>query len=900
MGIFDRFPYSSTHEMNLDFMLGKATEIAEDMQQVTAGMEQVQAGLEAISEKTEQATQAAAQAAQSASSIEGSVTAAEEAAEEAQMHNESAQTWANNALTYKADCQRAATEAAASSSSAAQAATAAAASEDTVATYAQAANASAQSAANNNDSAHQYANQASASASNATFHSSNAQTAATNAQTAATRASALKDDCETLHRMCVTAVDLAGEQAVAAANSAAQAAASKTDVENLVESLPEDFTDLNNTVNQLSDEIVDVKSALNDVEETVFIESSFNPSYQSGWIRTDGTLGNASDACRTGYLNLGSSNIIITPKTGYKIKVAEYNNINASSTFTRFLVGPDAEAIVARFESISGKYYIVQISSVDGSAVTESNIPVDAITVSYIKFTDKTLLIPDKAADAKTVGDKFTELWRDVETIHNEIGYGDISFAVTAGVNHSGGSDVLSINIPAGEKFHVVFSGNVSSPQIYARYSDGTNSRLITGFTYDGVAAKDITAIGVFISGSAIPLDTTVKTVAYTTESIYGKTTRIPDEKTIITTVLGADLPGDISGYGVSSAYAAEMKNAIDAWMGDYAGDTKKVPFIVHTDQHGRLTAARQGIFNLLNWMVNWEGISAIFNLGDTVVDHWENDNTNANPLLRNATLEDARICTKNIPDNKQINVYGNHDTWYSGTLETAVSGVLPSLQYNNPYFASDGLITKMLDDNSGMKVIYDVKNNVKYLVVAGWDYADKPSGNIGYQLYWINKSHLEWIVSQMAENDGYDLVLVSHVPLEMNGTGSIDPVSETGIESANPIYITHGTSYLLPLWNARKAKTAGSIVYNGETITFDFTACEKDCLCALAGHTHRDGVEYLDGTGLLQVAFDWFANDTIHFGIIDRRNNKIKCWKLSNDNNTPSVDAWEKSFSAN
>lgn len=300
MGIFDRFPYSSTHEMNLDFMLGKATEIAEDMQQVTAGMEQVQAGLTAISEKTEQATQAAAQAAASASSIEGSVTAAEEAAEEAQMHNESAQTWANNALTYKADCQRAATEAAASSSSAAQAATAAAASEDTVAQYAQAANASAQSAANNNDSAHQYANQASASASNATFHSSNAQTAATNAQTAATnantsatnasasadRAAFLKTDVETLHRMCVAAVDQAATEAVNAANSAAQAAATKTDVETLVESLPEDFTDLNNTVNQLSDEIVDMGAYEN---------ISFS---ENGYIATNGEfISNANNWC---------------------------------------------------------------------------------------------------------------------------------------------------------------------------------------------------------------------------------------------------------------------------------------------------------------------------------------------------------------------------------------------------------------------------------------------------------------------------------------------------------------------------------------------------------------------------------------------------------------------------
>lgn len=313
MGIFDRFPYSSTHEMNLDFMLGKATEIAEDMQQVTAGMAQVQAGLSAISEKTEQATQAAAQAAQSASSIEGSVTAAEEAAEEAQMHNESAQTWANNAMTYKADCQRSATEAAASSASAAQAATAAAGSEDTVAQYAQAANASAQSAANNNDSAHQYANQASASASNATFHSSNAQTAATNAQTAATnantsatnasasadRAASLKTDVETLHRMCTAAVDQAATEAVNAANSAAQAAATKTDVETLVESLPEDFTDLNNTVNQLSDEIVPIKEKFSErnphnllygvalTEGKRWMANASAPASASGYFLTD-------------------------------------------------------------------------------------------------------------------------------------------------------------------------------------------------------------------------------------------------------------------------------------------------------------------------------------------------------------------------------------------------------------------------------------------------------------------------------------------------------------------------------------------------------------------------------------------------------------------------------------
>ena len=384
MGIFDRFPYSSTHEMNLDFMLGKATEIAEDMQTVATGMAQVQAGLSAISEKTEQATQAAAQAAQSASSIEGSVTAAEEAAEEAQMHNESAQTWANNAMTYKADCQRAATEAAASSSSAAQAATAAAGSEDTVAQYAQAANASAQSAANNNDSAHQYANQASASASNATFHSSNAQTAATNAntsatnaqtaatnaQTAATRTAALKDDCETLHRMCTAAVDQAATEAVNAANSAAQAAATKTDVENLVESLPEDFTDLNNTVNQLSGEIddigsdvTDLKSALSESEETV--TSAGHNMINLDDLVTGYYYGSAIGR-KISFANSGSYRAVIVPvepNTDYYV--------NANARFWAFtddndiVVSYGENAIIGIINSGSGtKFYFSQNKSI--------------------------------------------------------------------------------------------------------------------------------------------------------------------------------------------------------------------------------------------------------------------------------------------------------------------------------------------------------------------------------------------------------------------------------------------------------------------------------------------------------------------------------------------------------
>ena len=66
--------------------------------------------------------------------------------------------------------------------------------------------------------------------------------------------------------------------------------------------------------------------------------------------------------------------------------------------------------------------------------------------------------------------------------------------------------------------------------------------------------------------------------------------------------------------------------------------------------------------------------------------------------------------------------------------------------------------------------IVYDDKRRVKYLVIAAWDYADKESGNTGYQWYWINQTHYQWIIDKMSENTGHDLVIVSHVPLQMGG----------------------------------------------------------------------------------------------------------------------------------
>lgn len=572
--------------------------------------------------------------------------------------------------------------------------------------------------------------------------------------------------------------------------------------------------------------------------------------------------------------------------TEYLGKVGASGSVNKTGGDWKYFTGDFDPSYYA---PSTAKYFRLSLFPQDGTTISSENIQTwtnNNCTITY--------LIPVKnKIDISTYGG-------DIEEINNRYGRYAHTFTPPASTSHSSRNDGVYVDIEQGEPFTVKISGLVAAqPEIFAFYNNQANySKLGTGLEWVGVAPHAVEYIGVAYTDQATFPSGSVTIEVYKNNQIYGKTQKISDYKNIITTVLGADIPNDINKYTISSAYATKMKEAIDAWMAYYAGDDKIIPFIVHTDQHGRLTAAWQGIFNLLDYLVNWDGVSAIFNLGDTVVDHWEDDNTNVNPLLRNATLEAARICLENIPKEKRIDVYGNHDTWYfNGSVTTAVSGTLPSLKYLNPYFLSDGLVTKKLPDNSGLEVVYDNKRNVKYLVLAGWDYADKTGQNVGYQWYWINQDHLNWMVDEMTKNDGYDLVLVSHVPLQMGYTGCVDPITGSSITETVPWYITHCDPYLIPLWNARKNKTNGSVSSNGVSVTYDFRKCETDCLCALSGHTHYDGVQYLNNAnnGLLDTSFDWFQNQTIHFGVIDRRARKIKVWKLANDSNTPSVTSWEK-----
>ena len=388
------------------------------------------------------------------------------------------------------------------------------------------------------------------------------------------------------------------------------------------------------------------------------------------------------------------------------------------------------------------------------------------------------------------------------------------------------------------------------------------------------------------------------KLKVYVNRSLYStadkvKTSSLQNNfgKEYTTRVLGANPTGK---NGVTVEYENAMKDAISQWMSAYAGDERIIPAIIHTDQHGQLWVKTKPYFDTLSYLTNWDGVSAVFNLGDTIRDHWENDDTNTDPLLRNSELEGALQCLETLPKDKAVNVIGNHDMWYTGAV------YLPSLKYNNPYFVNAWPHMKKCPDNSGNFVLYDDNFMVKYLVIGSWDAID-------YTTFNINATHWRWIIKQMSENDDYDIVLVSHVPIIGYSSNCYNPISGDS-RSTTVQYICSGNANCLNPFVARRNKTSGSITVGGDTISYDFTGCTTNILCSIAGHTHEDIVDRMgDANGMLAVAFDRFGTRSIrtfHFILFDRAVSKLKVWRLSGtgipgvDNTlTPTIQNWEAPF---
>ncbi len=320
------------------------------------------------------------------------------------------------------------------------------------------------------------------------------------------------------------------------------------------------------------------------------------------------------------------------------------------------------------------------------------------------------------------------------------------------------------------------------------------------------------------------------------------------------------------TGTGLDAAYAAVIEEAKNAWMLEANGSVDKIPLIIHTDQHSNFS---KSLWDTISQIVDWYEISKVVNLGDTV-NTWVDADTE-HPLTKDNGLESYLASMKSVPYSKRIEVFGNHDTWQSA--DGSYIGLTPQ-NYLRKYFKN---IYARTVDNYGNMVVCDDRYNVKYLVISGMAY-DSDIG--GYSHFVIPSASWEWIISQLEKADGYDVVVISHVPLGRSSEAVTDPTGET-TEAAFSGGVDAVTR--TDFWTARKSKNSGNFTDQyGVAHAYDFTNCDGELLCGLHGHQHYDGYYYI-GNALLDVFFDAYYIDpkAIHFILIDRENRQLNVWKV-------------------
>lgn len=346
-------------------------------------------------------------------------------------------------------------------------------------------------------------------------------------------------------------------------------------------------------------------------------------------------------------------------------------------------------------------------------------------------------------------------------------------------------------------------------------------------------------------------------------------------------------LTGD---YNIASSdYERSILSARDAWIAEARADSSVVPLVVHTDQHGRLTASNS-LFAYLSKAVPWADISACIGLGDT---------TNYNVTA----FQNMVTCLSGIPKSKQINIWGNHDTWYGTVNDNILTE--EHLTVLNTYFDNSAYNGDHKFNDYGIECMIDEARKIKYVVIGGWEY-DHELG--GYSHFNIGSDSMAAIVQMLSAVDGYDIVLLSHIQPFAGQSASdwIHPPVEDGSNQGGGGGMSIGVGTVVnsaettldQMLIDRKNKASGTVKDSyGNSHAYDFTGCNSDLLCCFAGHEHCDKYMWKNGSIPVYV-FDAYAYDNhpVYLVNIDRNRGRLNIWKIDD---APTVYNYQIPFEA-
>lgn len=331
------------------------------------------------------------------------------------------------------------------------------------------------------------------------------------------------------------------------------------------------------------------------------------------------------------------------------------------------------------------------------------------------------------------------------------------------------------------------------------------------------------------------------------------------------------DINGNIIGdYNIATSdYERSILTARNAWIAEAREDETIVPLVVHTDQHGKLTASNS-LFAYLSKAVPWEDVSACVGLGDTD-NYWLGG------------FQNMESCLSSIPKTKQINIWGNHDTWTSDWLNNGIPPTAEEWGVLNQYFDNSEYNGNHRYNEYGIEYMIDETRKIKYVVIGGWEY-DTSLG--GYSHYVIGSESMNYIIQMLSTQDDYDIVVLSHIQPFKNQTSSSwthPPVEEADMTSNVGVVVSSAETFIDQMLIDRKNKTSGIVEDSyGNEHSYDFTGCTSDLLCCFSGHEHCD--KYMWQNGNIPVyLFDAYAYDNhpFYFVNVDRTKERLNVWKV-------------------
>lgn len=608
------------------------------------------------------------------------------------------------------------------------------------------------------------------------------------------------------------------------------------------------------------------------VEEAQMASQEQPGDEPAGSFSVTWNLSNVSSSSEVASVSAGAALVaVLTPETGYTLGEVTVTMGGAGLSGVW-----DADTSTVTIASVTGDV-VISCAGVERSEPQSETLSTMKWKVSgWPTFTDNgdgsfAMTINETLYDAPTSTNPYWTLLYPGEiaggvvsiTFHKAVTSGGISVIIYAG-------DQAARNFVDETKKDFLWNGGVSNSSVTTISADaqiempeGTypmiwvrNSKLLM----DGDEAASNAVTANHIVNGDITFTVTPQTVeGLSVDDDYAQ------NYSLSATALVTD-GAESTTTGIDPQYAAVIEQAKNEWMLEANGNFNKIPLIIHTDQHGWLN--HSVLFDYLAEILNWYDVGKVINLGDTV-NAWLDDDTE-HPLTASADLAEYLSVTEKVPFSRRIEVFGNHDTW---KLENSAFVGLTPQNYLYKYFRN---IYARRIDNYGNFVVRDDSYNVKYLVVSGFAY-DSELG--GYSHYVIPSDSIDWIIAELEKADGYDVVILSHVPLGSTETTVFNPIDETD-EYRAVGGVNH--TLLTQLWSGRKAKTSGSVTDEyGVTHSFDFTACDGELLCGLHGHMHEDGYYYIEG--LLDVYFDaYYINPrAFFFVLIDRENRQLNVWKV-------------------